>query len=80
MIATITVGSVCAGNNHVHLNVTINGVTRTVTMSRADFSIEPSLEDAKELLAILIRSRVKAAGATTNNQIRNAIESAPFHI
>lgn len=78
MQLTITVDGVCAGGNHVHLSVTNGQQTRTITLSRDDLTFEPS--EYETVIAALIRSRVKQAGATTPAQIRSAIESGPFYL
>jgi hypothetical protein len=78
MQIAVTVQGVCPGGNHVHLSLTVGGQTRQRTISRDDLTFEPSEYDT--VIATLLRSRVKEAGATTNAQIQAAIESKPFYL
>ncbi len=78
---TVAVNGQCGGGNHVHLTVSAGAQSRQITLTRADLAVDfSSLDAVRDTLAILLRSRIKEAGATTPAQIKAAIESKAFYL
>lgn len=74
----------CGGGNHRSIPVTINGVTKDVSLSSEDMADLLDRPDTEEEIKQRIRYRlisaVRESGATTGAQIRNAMSNKTFEI
>ena len=78
---TIAIDSIsrCAGLNHVHLVVRLNGgAPQTVTVLRSDLDLEPG--EQREAAISRVRSAIKEAGASTAGQIQTALVGKTFTV
>lgn len=80
MTFSVSVRGRCAGGNHVHLTLTVDGVAREIT-----FELEEMKRGIAELgLEVRVLSRIRSAilesGADTFAQIKAAIEGKEFKV
>lgn len=78
MTFTITEITRCEGQGHWIFTVDVDGNTRTVTLNRDDFGLDP--EDLETAFLTRVRSAVKEAGATTYAQARAAVINHEFKL
>ena len=72
--------SQCPAGGHVTISVKRDGVAfRNVLYNRDDMFDAGRLE-FDDILYVLVRQAIKAAGATTPLQVKNAIEAASWSI
>lgn len=65
----------------MHLTVTAGQQSRAVTLTKRDLQIDfSSVDDVRDALSTLLRSRIKESGATTPAAIKAAIESKGFYL
>lgn len=82
---TIALVSQCAGGNHVHGTISINGgaaqpfrLTRDEIKGAADGVNTP--DEKRTLILQRLRSAVLESGATTNAQIKTAVEAQEWQV
>lgn len=76
---TVRVANVCAGGEHITLNVRRDGtVVKKLTVTKTD--ILQNQTEFEEALLFFLRAAIKKAGATTTAQAKTAIESAEWVI
>ena len=78
MTFTITDITRCSGLGHWHFTVTVDGQSRTLTLDREDFDLNPG--NLQEAFLTRVRSAVKEAGATTFAQARTALINNEFKL
>jgi hypothetical protein len=76
---TLTIDSVASVSScsHYQIQFTFGGQTRTLHTSREDFQQDLTAADEEAIrlaLIILLRGMVRAAGASTLGQVKNALE------
>lgn len=79
----VTSITACAGGNHLHLQVQINGGAArsiVVTNEEIDAIAQDGDEDLRQRGLLRMRSAILEAGATTPVQRRNAILNRDFEI
>jgi hypothetical protein len=80
---TFTVGtlSLCAGGDHVQVPVTIGGQAEDFKFARQELALDiETREEARQAILARMRSAVKEANATTNGQIKAALEGKVFKL
>lgn len=70
------------GCGHIHLPVTVNGLTRNVVFTAAQLREggPETLAEAEERLLSRLRSVLLEAGATTFAEVKAALEGVTVHI
>jgi len=69
----ITLDGVCAGQNHAHISVAVNGgAARQLTVEADDLMAPVTLEEGKEALMTILRYHFRGR---TKLQIKNELEA-----
>jgi hypothetical protein len=84
MDATITITGTCAGGNHVFLDVTIGGVTESITLTKNDLKAVTSedfvVRTKEQAIAKQLRQYAKANSITKFSDLKTAAVNLPLSL
>lgn len=81
MEVSVTLGSLCAGGDHILATVTTAQGSKSVTFSVSELKGEIDGVTRLQALIILMRDRVRKINPpVTATKVKTAIESAPFEV
>lgn len=78
MNVTVKIDGFCTANNHIGMSVTTPQGVVKLTLTKADFQIDPV--DLEVAIIAVLKNFVKESGLTNWTQIKTAIEGKVFKI